>query len=118
MLVMHGNACMMQGVLDMYGAWRVVVAVIPKLPTGTRARAWWLLLLAHGADDARSHPEQYASLVGLLWKALEHSCPVTRAAAATALAQQPFDLMHELADVPPLGDVVQVLPFISPLMSS
>jgi hypothetical protein len=92
----------------MYGAWSVVVSVIPKLPEAPLSRAWWLLQLAQGAGDARSHPEQYAALVGLLWNALEHSCTVARAAAATALAQHPLDTVHELAELRPLCNVIQV----------
>ena len=86
------------------------MAVVPKLPEAPLPRAWWLLQLGGGAEDARSHPEQYAALVKLLWDALlEHSCPVARAAAATSLAQQPLELVKELAHLQPLRDVVQVL---------
>lgn len=96
----------------MYGAWRVILQLMPKLPESSTdssiKRAWWLLQLSNGADDARSHPEQYMALVALLWNALEHSCATTRAAAATALAQHPLDVVHELAELRPLCEVVQV----------
>ena len=99
----------MQGVLETFGAWKVVVAALPKLPATPLARAWRLLQLSNGAEDARGHPEQYAALVKLLWDALlKHSCHVASAAAATALAQQPLELVGELAELRPLREVVQV----------
>lgn len=105
---MQQYSSVLQGVLEMYGAWRVIVAVIPKLPEAPLSRAWWLLQLGNGAEDASSHPEQYAALVGLLWNALEHSCPVAQAAAATALSQQSLEVVKEFAELRPLRDVVQV----------
>jgi hypothetical protein len=100
----------LQEVLDTYGAWKVVVARHPKLPEGSGACAWWLLQLANGAQDARSHPEQYQALVGLLWGALGDASATARAAAATALSQHPPALLEELCAAGPLAGAGKVSP--------
>ena len=92
----------------MYGAWRVIAAVRPKLPEPPLARAQWLLILAHGAPGAREHAEQAQNALALLWGALRHSDVGVRAAAAAAAAQWPLDLVEELEAERPLRELCEV----------
>jgi hypothetical protein len=98
----------LQDVLDMYGAWRVVIGIHPRLPAAPRTRAAWLLHLSHGAVDAREHPEQFEGVIALLWGALRHSDVAARAAAATALAHYPVELLKELELSQPLCNMCEV----------
>lgn len=104
----RAHSMCLQDALDLYGAWRVIVGVHPKLPEAPRLRAQWLLMLAHGALDARAHVDQFQSLLALLWGALRHSDPAARAAAAAAIAQYPLDLLEELEASQPLSELCGV----------
>lgn len=97
-----------QDALDMYGAWRVITAVQPALPAAPALREQWLLMLAHGALDARDHADQFRNALALLWGALRHADARVRAAAATAAAQYPLDLLEELEALQPLGELCEV----------
>lgn len=92
----------------MFSAWRVIVAVHPKLPTAPQAQAQWLLVLAHGALDGREHPDQLQHTLALLWGALRHADGRVRAAAASAIAQYPLDLLEELEASSPLCELCKV----------
>lgn len=98
----------LQEALDLYGAWRVIAAVRPKLPEPPLARAQWLLTLAHGAPGAREHAEQAQNALALLWGALRHGDAGVRAAAAAAAAQWPLDLVEELEAERPLRELCEV----------
>ena len=92
----------------MYGAWRVIVAVHPKLPAAPQTRVQWLLVLAHGALDGREHPDQLQDTLALLWGALRQSTAVVRGAAVAAIAQYPLDLLEELEASRPLRELCEV----------
>eukprot|EP00892_Ulva_mutabilis_P009117 jgi/Ulvmu1/6578/UM003_0215.1 len=96
-----------QDALDLYGAWRVIVEIHPKLPTAPQTREQWLLVLAHGALDGREHPEQLQTTLALLWGALRQADARVRAAAAAAIAQYPLDLLEELEASRPLCELCE-----------